>query len=146
MNDISYFYDGYTRDGFVQAAPLVHGELRFRYRPALVEERSQLVDSAAIAKSDAYDRQAAAFMAQKIVAWSLVEQHGREVHVSAAALLRLQPELFVKVYRVIMGWAASDIDPRWPLEAVSEVAAEELAAAVQGRSVGEIAEEHDEKN
>ncbi len=42
----NYFHDGYTQSGFIAAVPRMHGELRFTYRPALVEERSQLSEAA----------------------------------------------------------------------------------------------------
>jgi hypothetical protein len=146
MKIANYFCDGYTQPGFIAAAPRLHGELRFTFRPALVEERSQLVDAAGRLKSDAYDRQAAAFLAQKLVAWELVDGEGRGVAVSAAALLRLHPELFVKLHRIVLGWMASDVDPRWTEEAIERAAEEQYESALSGKSVGEVRQERDEKN
>ncbi len=141
----NYFHDGYSQDGYVAAVPLVHGALRFTYRPAMVEERSQLTDAARRLKSHLYDRHAATFTAQKIVAWDLTDR-GRDVPISAEALLRLQPDLFVKLHRIVAGWLASDVDPAWPSETRDAAVEVELAAALEGRPVGEVQRERDEKN
>src|ERR1700674_886459 len=103
MIGANYFHDGYTQGGFIAAVPLMHGSLRFTFRPALVEERSQLSDAAATLQAHLYDRQAAIFTAQKILLWDLTDVGGREVAVSAEALLRLQPGLFVKLHRIVLG-------------------------------------------
>jgi hypothetical protein len=125
---------------------MMHGSLRFTYRPALVEERSQLSDAAATLKSHLYDRQVAMFTAQKIVLWDLTDVDGREVDVSAEALLRLQPALFVKLHRIVLGWIPSDIDPTWSAETLDRALDDEIEAAAAGQSVGDLREEHDEKN
>jgi hypothetical protein len=142
----NYFHDGYSQSGYVAAVPLMHGSLRFTYRPAMVEERSQLTDAARQLKSHLYDRHAAVFTAQKIVLWDLTDQRGREVPISAAALLRMQPELFVKLHRIVMGWIASDVDPDWPQETQERALDLEIESALAGRLVGEVCREHDEKN
>lgn len=141
----NYFHDGYSQDGYVAGVPLVHGALRFTYRPAMVEERSQLTDAARRLKSHLYDRHAAAFTAEKIIAWDLTDRD-RDVPVSAEALLRLQPELFVKLHRIVAGWLASDVDPSWPAEVRDGALEVELAAALEGRPVGDVQRERDEKN
>jgi hypothetical protein len=146
MIGVNYFHDGYTQSGFIAPWPLMHGSLRFAYRPALVEERSQLSEAAATLKSHLYDRQVAMFTAQKIVLWDLTDVAGRDVAVSADALLRLQPALFVKLHRIVLGWIPSDIDPAWPAETLDRALDDETASALSGQSVGELREEHDEKN
>jgi hypothetical protein len=146
MNPSNYFHDGYTQSGFIAELPLMHGSLRFTFRPALVEERSQLSDAAAALKSHLYDRQVAKFTAQKIVLWDLIDVEGREVAVSAEALLRLQPALFVKLHRIVLGWIPSDIDPTWPPESLDRALDDEIESVQTGQSVGELREEHDVKN
>ncbi len=146
MNPANYFHDGYTQCGFIAAVPMMHGSLRFTYRPALVEERSQLSDAAAALKSHLYDRQAAMFTAQRIVLWDLTDVEGDEVAVSAEALLRLQPGLFVKLHRIVLGWIPSDVDPAWSEDIQDRALDDETESALSGHSVGELREEHDEKN
>jgi len=146
MERANYFHDGYTQQGFIAAVPLMHGSLRFSYRPALVEERSQLSEAAGRLRAHVYDAHVARFAAQKIVAWNLVDANAREVKVSAEALLRLQPELFVKLHRIVLGWVPSDVDPAWTAEERERVTEEEAEAALAGRVVGDVRQEHDEKN
>ena len=142
----SYFDDGYTRPGYIAAMPLMHGGLRFTYRPALVEERSQLNDAARQLASHLYDRHVAAFTSEKLVLWNLIDSHDEPVPISPRALLRLHPEVFVKLNRIVLGWIASDIDPEWPQETRDQEGEDELAAVLTGVPVGESREEHDAKN
>ncbi len=142
----NYFHDGYTQSGFIAAVPLVHGALRFTYRPALLEERSQLSDAARQLRSHLYDRHAAAFTAHKIVDWDLADCRGRAVPVSAEALLRLQPDLFARLHKIVTGWTASDVDPAWSRQTKDREIEDQLEAALTGHPVGEVREERDEKN
>ena len=146
MSSLSYIHDGYTQDGYIAAVPRLHGALRFAYRPTLVEERSQLVDVASRLRAQLYDRHLAAFVADKLISWDLSDGSGVDVPVAAESILRLQPELFAKLHRIVLGRAASDVDPTWPTEAESRLFEAESEAALNGRTIGELREEHDEKN
>jgi len=146
MRETSYFHDGYTQPGFIRAVPLLHGELRFTFRPALVEQRSQLVDAAGRLKSDAYDRHVATFLAEKLVGWDLADESGRDVAISATNLLRLHPEVFIKLHRIVLGWIASDIDPRWSDDDQQDVVEDQYESALAGQTVGEARQERIEKN
>jgi hypothetical protein len=146
MDGVNYFHDGYTQEGFIAAVPRLHGELRFSYRPALVEERSQLSDLAARMKSHLYDRQVAHFVAGKLVSWDLADPAGAEVGIAAESLLRLHPELFAKLQRIVLGCIACDVDPSWPGEQQNRLLEEASTAAASGRTVGGVRAEYDEKN
>jgi hypothetical protein len=142
----NYFHDGYTQHGYLAAVPRKHGALRFTFRPALVEERSQLTEAARALKPYLYDRRAAAFTAEKIVAWDLVDARQTPVPPSGEALLRLQPDLFVKLHQIVAGWRVSDVDPTWPAAERERALDDELAAAEAGKPPGEVREERDAKN
>jgi len=146
MSRADYFHDGYTQRALIAAVPRLHGTLRFSYRPALIEERSQLYDVAGQLNAHLFDCHVARFLAQKIVDWDLVDAQGQPVPASAEALLRMQPELFIKLNQIVLGVAASDIDPTWPAETRDRLVDEQAAAALAGRTIGEIREENDEKN
>jgi hypothetical protein len=146
MRRSNYIDDGCTLPGFIAAVPLLYEDLRFTFRPALVGERSQLADVAAEQKPEAYDRRAAALLAQKLVAWDVVDRHGNEVDITAASILRLQPELFLKLHRIVLGRIASDVDPQWSDDRLNQLAGEELDASMGGKTIGEIREEAYEKN
>jgi len=146
MKVANFFYDGYTQQGFINAATRLHEELRFTFRPAMVEERSRLVEAAGQFKPDAYDRHVAAFLAQKIITWDLVDGSNRALAISSANLLRLHPELFVKLHRIVVGWIASDVDPLWSADAKDDLVEDEYLAAICGQMVGAAREERIEKN
>jgi hypothetical protein len=146
MSRADYFHDGYTERAWIAAVPGLHGALRFSYRPALIEERSQLYDAAGQLNAHGFDCHVARFLAQKIVAWDLVDAHGQPVPTAAETLLRIQPELFIKLNQIILGVTASDIDPNWPAETRDRLLDETAQAALAGRTIGEIREENDEKN
>ena len=55
MSRADYFHDGYTQSALIAAVPRLHGALRFTYRPALIEERSQLYDAAGQLNSHLFD-------------------------------------------------------------------------------------------
>jgi hypothetical protein len=146
MSRADYFHDGYTQKGFVAAVAALHGPLRFTYRPALIEERSQLYDAAAQMNSHLFGCHIAQFLNQKLVDWDLIDIHRRPVAPSAESLLRLHPELFVRLNQIILGTVASDIDPNWPRETQDRLLDEKAEATLSGRTIGEIREENDEKN
>jgi hypothetical protein len=143
---LNYLTDSCTRPGHIAAAQQLHGPLRFTFRPALTSERSRLAEAAGEMNPEAFDAHAAGFLAGKLVRWDLHDDQGQPVGVSAEALLRLQPELFVKLYSVVLGATASDIDPEWGDAEREEHHAEVQLAEQTGRSIGEVREEGDEKN
>jgi len=141
-----YFDDGYTRDGFVAAVPRLHGALRFRYRPTLVEQRGELREAVAKLDSPGCTRHVAAFLASQLVAWDLVDRRRQPVAVAADTLLRIHPELLIKVQNIVLGYVPSDVDPAWDEPTEQRVLDEAAAAALAGSTVGEVREERDEKN
>jgi hypothetical protein len=146
MKRCNYLADGYTQPGFLKGVPNLFEDLRFTFRPAVVEERSQILTGYSSSKADAFDRKVAQFLAQKIKSWDVVDQYEQDVAVSAAAILRLPPELFQKVWQVVGGFEACDTDPNWPDETIDRTDAEQLESALSGSTVGEVREALDAKN
>jgi hypothetical protein len=137
------FADGYTEAGFVAAVPGRHGDLRIAFRPALVEESTRLRDAALKMDADAYNRQAAAFAAAKIVDWDIA---GKGQQVTAHAVGRLPPSQFARVFQIVVGWTVSDIDPEWQADAKQRIQDLGRAAAQSNRMPGEVREDQDERN
>jgi hypothetical protein len=52
----------------------------------------------------------------------------------------------MKVYRIVLGLAASDLDPAWPSETSDEVVREAAEAVAAGATPGEVGQERREKN
>ena len=108
LEDPVWIQDGLTLDGYIAAEPGLHGELGFRYRPMFIAERSA-VQQAIVREPNAKGSEvlAAKKVAQKVLAW---EGHDAPA-VSPEAVLRLHPELNVKLFSVIMMKRPSDPRP-----------------------------------
>jgi hypothetical protein len=142
----TFIADGYTQPGYIQPVDRLHDAMRFRFRPVLIEERSRLSDLATTVSSAGYLRQMAALLAEKLVTWDVTDHLGNEVEVSAANLLRLQPELLLKLERIVLGVLPSDVDPRWSAEQINRLTDEEFVAATAGCTIGEARQQESEKN
>ena len=112
----------------------------------LSAQRSALIETAERTTADQFDGQARELLADKLVEWDLVNPAGQPVNIGREAIDRLQPELFLKLYRIVLGYNPSDVDPEWPSEQQEELAADARAAEAAGKTVGEVREERHEKN
>ena len=142
----NFIADGYTQPGYIQPVDRLHNALRFRFRPVLADERSRLTDTAPTTTAAGYLRQVAALLAEKLVDWDIADPLGNAVDVSPSNVLRLQPELLLKLQQIVLGVMASDLDPRWPDEQINRLAEEDLAATAAGCSIGEARQQESEKN
>jgi hypothetical protein len=137
--------DGYTEEGYIKAEPFIHGELRFRFRPRLVEEKSQILDQADAAgrngESDKFDQRVAKMLSLAVAEWSLKDSKGGTVAISARTILQLKPRLNYKLYQIVMGMIPTDIDPNWPAEKQDAALDQEYESALSGKSPAAVREE-----
>jgi hypothetical protein len=140
----NFIADGYTQPGYIQPVERLYDAMRFRFRPVLTEERSRLTEAATT--SAGFLRQMAALVAEKLVEWDIRDPLGNDVEISPAHVLRLQPELLVKLQQIVLGAVASDLDPDWADEQINRLADEELAASTVGCTIGEARQQESEKN
>jgi hypothetical protein len=146
MPCVSFIADGYTQPGYIQPAANLHEALRFRFRPVLSAQRSALIEAAERSQAGEFDQRARELLAEQLVEWDLVDPAGQPVEIAREAVDRLQPELFLKLYRIVLGYSASDVDPDWPTEQQEKLGADVHAAQAAGKTLGELREERDEKN
>jgi hypothetical protein len=108
----TFFRDGYTRRARINAAPGLHGELNFSYRPLLVDQRddiTKLVLDKRQTTKQVYDAMSS-MMAGQITQWDAsAERDGEEVAINAANVRRLPPALFDRVFDVICGAKPHDL-------------------------------------
>ena len=118
----SYIHDGWTReDGFISEekdpgnGEILHGPLSFSYRPATRMEVVRIDKEIELCQKDGTTENAIKaeklgcdWLAKHLVSWDLKNSGGHDVPVNQAALERLQPYLFGKLYRIIRGTQASD--------------------------------------
>ncbi len=93
-----------------------------------------------------FDQQARELLAERLIDWDLADPDGNAVGIAREAIDRLQPELFLKLYRVVLGYSPSDVDPEWPAKQQEEFAADAREAEAAGKTVGEVRLERHEKN
>lgn len=136
--------DGYTEEGYVAEVPRLHGALRFRFRPMLPEERDAIdyaIKDKSPGQSHAMYRKA---LATRIQSWSEKDKDGNDVTVAESAIRNLRPALYDKLYNIVAGYRASDVDPNH--EKATDEVDHELEAAITGQPVGDVRTEANAKN
>lgn len=141
-----YINDGYTEEGFIAAVPGLHGELRFKYRPFLVEE--EFVLSTAAEKMDPAKghRAYVSAIAARLVEWSLADRNGKTVEIAAASVGKLCIPLWYRLKTIMRGLGPLDIDPSATDQQKEESADLALTAILEGKPIGQLTEEANEKN
>jgi hypothetical protein len=139
--------DGYTEPGYIKAIVGIHGDIRFTYRPMLIQEQSKATAEAGEAgrgKPERYDRVCAEKLAHHLLTWSLRDSSGTPLAIEINTLLRIKPMAFLRLWAIVLGTQASDIDPEWT-EEVQAVKTEEQAD-YSPAPIGQARAEADEKN
>jgi hypothetical protein len=138
----------YTEPGFIAAEPgLFDDPLRFTFSPLIPEERGEHLDKVDAVTGTAKKQQVyAALMAERIKTWALVDGHGDAVELRPANILRLKPALFSRLYAIVLGVQASDLDPQWEPEKKQATTEDEYESALSGEPVCNVAQESLEKN
>lgn len=147
MHIENYIHDGYTQSGYIKAEQGLHNELRFVFRPMLIEERSLLTGQRMQALPDPeQERRAAHLVLPKLLDWQLVDCNQRPVELTVPNLLRLRPALFRKLVGIVAGFAGTDADPHWSPEQDLEHGRDWFESCTTGAAQADLRAEHDEKN
>lgn len=93
--------DGQSRDGYLPESPRIHGALRFRYRPALAEERFQFLKAKDYSGEDEVKRIA------KLIN-SHLESWDAPLEKNEANIRKLHPNLLTRLLDVVMGYTAPE--------------------------------------
>ena len=144
----TYYPDGYTRRGFIKARENDYGPLHFEYRPALPEERDEVmhvVRTKASGHANAVVRQ---LIAKQLVSWDVTNpKTGGAVEPTAESVRRLPPHMYDRLYFIIVGVQASDPDGEAEAgEDESEFVAALLESEAKSRPIGDVQAENDAKN
>ncbi len=138
--------DGYTEEGFIKGSPGLHGDLRFEFRPFIAEARSKLLRTQQEMAEEKRDVSIAQALVEHLVSWDLRDAKGGQIKVTVDVARRLKPILFYRLWAILLGTEASDLDPEWDDdEATEQVAIEEIAQAMPA-PVGVARETVAEKN
>lgn len=135
--------DGYTVHGYIAEVPRLYPALRFTYRPVLTQHRAIIFRE--IAKANDPNKEetiAAQAIARSVTGWDMKDAKGESVSLSTSSILRVQPKLLGRLFRIAMGDEAPDEDPNISATERDEKAGSDLAAALAGITP----EEADAKN
>jgi hypothetical protein len=138
--------DGYTEQGFIAEVPGIHGEVRFKFRPMRCEVRSRVMDAMKDKKPAEQDAIVAKHLADHIVEWNVEDDRGKSVPVKIDTFRRLKPKLFYRLWDVVLGFDATDIDPAWGDDAVADHVDDLMEAADSPEPIGAATEARDAKN
>ena len=130
---LAYIHDGYTINGYIAAVPRLHPEMRFVYRPMLVQNRSVIFREIRLA-TDARKTEsiAAAAIKSQLVSWDVVDHQGSAVTIEVPHALRLQQALFQKLFSIVTGDVPSDEDPLIQAGEQAEATDQDLRDAFAG--------------
>jgi hypothetical protein len=133
----NFIDDGYTEQGYIAEAPLVHTAVRFEFRPALSHERAE-VHHRKVFEMPPEKRFAlyAREVEKRIAKWDLT-CNGEPLPIKAAKAVRIKPDLLEKLINVITGVAPSDVDPEWSDEEVLEQTDSEMEALLSDQTIGD---------
>lgn len=106
INFTGFINDGYTRQAFVAKVDGIFDELKITYRPCTTEERAAHGDDIANQPLASANKRASALLAKHIKSWSI---HG--VKADAAVMLKLNLNLFNRLYQIVLGNDVGDKEP-----------------------------------
>jgi hypothetical protein len=141
----SVLYEGYTAKGYIEAVPRLYDELRFTYRPVQAIERQKLI--ASMNKlGDKHTEVTMGLVASRLVSWELKDDQGKDYPIGKESVMLLQPQLWVKLSNIVLGFDASDADPTWSSAESEQFDADALEAELTGKPVAQAQEDARLKN
>lgn len=140
----AFIADGFTRDGFIAEVDGLHEAVRFTYRPVLPMERVEHFAKMNGQPDDKAERATMCVVAGKLSSWNVTDHNDKPVQISELNVGRIVP--WNRLYRIVFGLDASDLDPAWSEEQKLKEAELAAAASASGNAPGDEREAQDEKN
>jgi hypothetical protein len=141
MQPITHIHDGMTRRGYVTERKFQHPAVRFTYRPMLIQNRAVLFRQISECKDPRKEQEyAARCIAAQVGEWDLIDDFGKSVPLTSAAVLRLEPNLFNRLFEIVTGTRVTEEDPQWTDDERRERDEQELERALSGCGPVEEAE------
>lgn len=140
--------DGYTLSGYFHEQPGLHPSVRLKYRPLTIDEDARAADALAKMTSKTSENDfLAQTIARHVIEWDLTVA-GRVVPLTAADIKRnVRPGLFSRIYMLIAGMKACDVDPLGNGHAAEKQDEHiDAEAILSGTTPITIREERDTKN
>jgi len=141
-----YIHDGYTRRGYIAEVRLLHEALRFTYRPMLQQDRSVVMGAITQTKDlRKAESISAEIIKSQLAEWDLHDHESSAVPLEVPNILRIQPSLFDRLLRIVLGGDGGDEDPDAGGSEQAEDAGQQLAAALAGTTPEELTEKNSGK-
>lgn len=142
----AYIHDGYTVAGYIQEVPRLYPAVRFVFRPVLSQNRAVVFREIQRANDPRKEETIAAeIIKAQIQSWDILDENGETLPIETSKILRLQPRLSNRMFRMIVGDEATDEDPAVTEAERNESSERELTAAMAGETP-EATEAADAKN
>ena len=141
-----FINDGYTEEGYIAAVEGLYESMRFSYRPYLSEERARVMAPINAAKPE---NRAVMYMQTalaKLQSWDQCNSAGEPLALTLDNLKKVRIAKLDRLTDIVLGFAPTDIDPKWAEAKQVESAENDFEAALKGVSVGQLTEEANEKN
>jgi len=133
-----------SRAGYIKAEDGLYNEMRFTYRPVPVRNRQALLEQLK-QPQDVYVDLCCALLAEHVTEWD-IDEGGNKVPINKQTVSEIVPELWWKLYRIVMGTVASDKDPNWTAEISDKMDRARIEASITGRTVESVLAEETGKN
>lgn len=142
--------DGYTLPCYVKASPRLHNEVRFRFRPVDIVERSVLMAFKDRNYEKAIAEKFCEILAAKIVEWSLRMRLNDTVvpaPIDPKFIRRLQPSLWIRLVNIVIwGVDGGDLDPEAGVKELEKQLDADMQAIIDGKGVVDARVEDLRKN
>jgi hypothetical protein len=107
--ELVYIPDGYTMEGFIRREPRLHGEMSFKFRPALPRDRTNIYEEMDRAHTgEARDAVADDQIARRIVSWD-VTWEGKVLPINADTVSHLSNVMRNRLFRIVLLEEPSDL-------------------------------------
>jgi hypothetical protein len=131
--------DGYTLPAYIKPIPRLHNEVRFRFRPLDIIERSVLMAF----KDRSYEKEIAKkfceILAVKISEWSIQMRSGDTIvpmPIDPIYIQKLKPPLWIRLVNIVIwGMDGGDLDPAASLKEMEKQLDVDVQAIVEGARV-----------
>lgn len=105
-NFTGFINDGYNRTAYIAEVPGIYDALKITYRPCTSEERSAHGDEVSGGGLVHGNKKASALLGKHIQSWSIPN-----VKPDANAMLKLNLNLFNRIYQIVLGNDGGDEEP-----------------------------------
>lgn len=133
--------DGYTRHSTLKGRERMYPDLTFRWRPTTILMRAKFAGATKQVgmSAERLERMGAEILAKQLLEWSAVNHQGQPAPINADSVLKLHPDLFNRLYAVVVNMSTPpDVDH----DEQSDMSEALVAATGEGLSLDEYLEKN----